>query len=68
MRDTVPSHSLVERLLRAADQLPHTRFEIFRRLYVQGESVHRVREDLGLDEQQLERERSAMLRSLMRMS
>lgn len=53
------------RLLRGANQLPSMRYEIFQRLFVQGQPVQRVREDLGLNEQQFETERSALLRSLM---
>lgn len=67
MVDVAVQRSFVDRLLRAAPLMSRTRQEIFRRLYINGDSAQRVRQDLGIDEQQFEQERAAMLRSLMRM-
>ena len=55
------------RLLRAAARLPQQHFELFERLYLKGHSEEKVCGDLGLEPEQLQRERSALLRSLMRL-
>lgn len=56
----------MQKVLRLASNLPQTRYEIFRRLYVQGQPVEVVRTDLCMNEDQFEHERKCLLRSLMR--
>lgn len=58
--------AVLPRLLRAAAHLPQQRFDLFERLYLKGHSEEKVCNDLGLEREQLQRERSALLRSLMR--
>jgi len=56
----------MQKLLRLAGNLPHQRYEIFRRLYIHGQKADLVRESMHLSEDQFEEERRALLRSLIR--
>jgi hypothetical protein len=56
----------MHKVLRLASNLPQQRYEIFRRLYVQGQPVEMVRMDLRMNEDQFEHERKSLLRSLIR--
>jgi len=56
----------MQKVLRLAASLPQQRYEIFRRLYIQGQSADVVRTDMCMNEDQFEQERKSMLRSLIR--
>jgi len=56
----------VQKLLRLAGHMPGQRYEIFDRLYVQGQPTEAARKDMMMSEDQFEEERRSLLRSLLR--
>lgn len=57
--------AFLQRLLRGAGNLPATRFEIFQRVYVRGQTEVQAASEMGLDVNVFESERRAAVRTLM---
>lgn len=56
----------MQKVLRLTGNLPQHRYEIFEKLYVQGQASESVRQDMQMSADRFEEERRGLLRSLMR--